>query len=129
MEDFCLLSASNVVTIRDCIFFLQIFSFASFKSPEFCCGYAKFWSGDQNIRFKLCCGYAKFLSGDQNIRFKLINCFAICTVGKKNVFLILIDNNLFRPLCVGMCSRHVVFSFHFVMALIQIKCLSFGTPP
>lgn len=111
MEDFCLLSASNVVTIRDCIFFLQIFSFASFKSPEFCCGYAKFWSGDQNIRFKL------------------INCFAICTVGKKNVFLILIDNNLFRPLCVGMCSRHVVFSFHFVMALIQIKCLSFGTSP
>ena len=41
------------------------------------------------------CAYAKFWSGDQNIRFKLINCFAICTVGKKNVFLILTDNNLF----------------------------------
>lgn len=64
-------------------FFLQFFSFASFNSPELCCGYAKFRSGDQNIRFELCCGYAKLWGGDQNIRFKLINCFAICTVGKK----------------------------------------------
>lgn len=86
-------SVSNVVTIRDYLFLFQFFSFASFNSPELCCGYAKFW---MVIRiFVSSCAYAKFWSGDQNIRFKLINCFAICTVGKKNVFLILTDNNLF----------------------------------